>query len=66
MDSLFKPLAKRRVLGWKETSRGEVFEVVINLNGDKAPGPDGFFWIFFSNMLGDFERGYNGSFYIIS
>ncbi len=56
MDSLFKPLAKRRVLGWKETLRREVFEVVKNLNRDKAPGPDRFSVGFFSKMLGDFER----------
>ena len=43
----------------------EVFEVVKNLNGDKALGPDGCL-LFFSNMLGDFERGYHGSFQRIS
>jgi hypothetical protein len=44
----------------RDFEESEVFEVVKNLNGDKpwGLGLSGFL----SNMLGDFERGYNGSF----
>jgi hypothetical protein len=48
-----------------------VWEVVRNLNGDKAPGPDGFtiaslfyfifFNFFFSEVLGCVETRYYGS-----
>jgi hypothetical protein len=46
----------------RDFEESEVFEVVKNLNGDKAIGPNGFSLFFFSNLLGDVERGYNGSF----
>ena len=28
----------------REFKEGEVWEMVSNLKGDKAPGPDGFLW----------------------
>jgi hypothetical protein len=41
-----------------------VWEVVRDLNGDKAPGLDGFLFFFFflSEVLGGFESRHFGSF----
>jgi hypothetical protein len=40
----------------------EVTEAVKNMNGDKAPGPDGFSLAFFPNLLVDLKGGYYANF----
>jgi hypothetical protein len=43
----------------------EVWEVVWVLNGDKAPGLDGFTMTFFLKVLGGFEKRHYGCVFII-
>jgi hypothetical protein len=44
----------------------EVWEVVREMNGDKAPGPDGFSIGFLSEMLGGSKKRYYGGIFRIS
>jgi hypothetical protein len=44
----------------------EVWEVVREMNGDKAPGPDSFSMAFFQKCWGGSQKRYCGSFFKIS
>jgi hypothetical protein len=46
----------------RDFEENEVWKVVRDLNGDKAPGPNGFSMAFFSEVMGGCERGHLGSF----
>jgi hypothetical protein len=56
MGFLFTLLMKRRVLGWKETLRREVFGVVKTLNGIWLQVLMGFFWGGFFKHVGRFLK----------
>jgi hypothetical protein len=49
-----------------EFEEQKVWEMVRGLNGDKAPGPDGFTIAFFLEVLGSIENGYYGRVFGIS
>ena len=41
----------------------EVNDVIFEMDGDKAPSPDGFFLVFFSSMLGGAKKRHHGRFH---